>query len=99
MEKKSEVESLGTKLDKWANTDCSIAYGLKKAEKKYFANLKEWNIKGRMQEKLEAWTSNIQAIALFGSRNWQMNKTRAHDIRTWEYKMLRKALKLRRRKE
>ena len=92
-----DLDVLGTKLDTEASTRTSVDHRMSKAEACFWANHQNYTGVGNVRKKLAAWSSGAISVACFGCCSWHVSHELMLSVQRWEFRWLRKVLRLRRK--
>ena len=92
------METLGTLLNSTGSSMVSFEYRAHKAESRFWAKSCAVLTAGGVVEKLKAWRSGPGTSAAFGAGNRHVTAHLLWAAKRWEFKWLRKALRLKRRR-
>ena len=84
-------------LDRFGSTKRSLKHRQAKAEKCYWVNVKAFKGPGGVSSKLRAWYSWPSTSSVYGACSWHLSKQVLTDLKRWEFRWLRRALRMRRR--
>lgn len=73
---------LGAAIDINGSTQTSMRGRLARASRAACANKHKWYYVGNLQQKLRAWQSEVQSIALRGARAWELTSNIVDRLRT-----------------
>ena len=95
----TELHVLGAALDCHGSTWCSVNHRMLKGEACFWAQATALCNKGSVSAKLQAWSSGPAACALHGASSWHAAQDLLLGIKRWEFRWLRRILKLKRKPE
>ena len=97
---RERVVLLGELLDSIGSTAASVHFNISRAEANYFKNQELLgNSCLPVFKRLRAWYATSSMIAAYNCETWHLTASIPMELRTWELKMLRRMLKMRRRPE
>ncbi|CAK0789526.1 unnamed protein product, partial [Prorocentrum cordatum] len=88
---------LGEIIDSQGSTSASIDFWLSEAESYFWADSRALCAPATVQDKMRAWCRGPRASALHGTETWHVTADLMHKLRSWEFKFLRRAFRLRRK--
>ena len=91
------MEVLGVLLDHRGSSTCSFEHRQQKGEACFWAHSADFVGLGTAEDKFRAWCSGPSASIAYGSSSWHVTSSMLLAAKRWEYKFLRRALRLRRR--
>ena len=92
---KENLEVLGELLDGSGSTEASQEHRQAQAVKLYFSYNQQFKAPSSATAKIQAWARGPQASACYGAQAWHHSEGTMEAARRWEFRWLRRALKMR----
>ncbi len=95
---KEKIILLGDLLDQDGSTQSSVEYNLSRAEAHYYKHREVLSNRAMpVGKRLQARAKSSSTVGAYNGETWHLTAKILSDLRTWELKMLRRLLQLRRR--